>query len=346
MDTIFLDTSIFEANNFLEGKRIKEIYKLSEKQQIKVVIPQLTFDEIISRISKNIDESIQKFNKYRDDTRVFRNIPTLEKKFESINSDNAKKELTTRIKDKFEKSKFEILPYPTLNVGEIFDKYFNKQFPFSSGAKKDEFPDAFALKTIENWAKDNQVKVLVFAKDKDILNYENKHLTIIGDFEDYLSNKIKEIEGYRHQKLINEIDNIVQNHSFVIEKEVNDWTSYQLDDDTKYYDYSNWYDVHNIKIIDVNSKINSYNITSIAEEYIAVELKMKINYKVEIIIDDEEYMYKDDDTKEWIFLETKPVIIDENRYVNVEVVFLIDDSDDSIYDTEIESINEGRKLNI
>ena len=63
MDTIFIDTSIFESNNFLESKRIKEVYKLAERGDIKVVLPKLTYDEIINRVSKNIDEVDSKIQK-------------------------------------------------------------------------------------------------------------------------------------------------------------------------------------------------------------------------------------------------------------------------------------------
>ena len=55
MDIIFIDTSIFESNNFLESDRIKEVYKLAERGEIKVVLPELTYDEILNRISKNIE---------------------------------------------------------------------------------------------------------------------------------------------------------------------------------------------------------------------------------------------------------------------------------------------------
>ena len=34
MDIIFIDTSIFESNNFLESKRIREVYKLAEYLKI------------------------------------------------------------------------------------------------------------------------------------------------------------------------------------------------------------------------------------------------------------------------------------------------------------------------
>ena len=172
MDIIFIDTSIFEANNFLESKRIKEVFKLAERGHIKVVLPKITYDEILSRIANNIEESHKKFNKFRNDTRVLRNIPSLEGKFDPFDELEVRKELNLKLEEIFAHSNFEILDYPTLNIGEIFKSYFNKKFPFSSGAKKNEFPDAFALKSIEAWAMENNELVLVFSNDSDILNYK------------------------------------------------------------------------------------------------------------------------------------------------------------------------------
>jgi hypothetical protein len=57
-------------------------------------------------------------------------------------------------------------------------------------------------------------------------------------------------------------------------------------------------------------------------------------------------MYKDDDTKEWVFLETKPILINEVRYIDVDLIFDIEAEDDTLYEPEIETINGGRNLNI
>ena len=344
MDTVFIDTSIFESNNFLEGKRIKEVFKLAERNEIRVVLPQLTYDEIINRITKNINEASQQFKKYRNDTRILRNIPSLSTKFEPFDNDQIKQELIDIVDKQFKQSNFIIVDYPTLNIEGVFKSYFEKRFPFSSGSKKSEFPDAFALKSIEVWASENKTKVLAFSKDNDMLNYKSDHLEIIEDFNQYLSNKIT--EGNKHRKRLEQIENTIKNDSDSLQSEIKEWVQYQLDDDSKYFEYSNYYDVHDMTIHEVNTDIEEYSLTNISEDYISVELKVWINYRVEIVIDDEEYMFKDEDTKEWFFTETKPVMIDEIRYIDVDVIFSIEPDDDIVYEHEIEEINGGRSLNV
>ena len=75
--------------------------------------------------------------------------------------------------------------------------------------KKCEFPDAFALKSIEIWAEENKINVLVFSEDNDMLNYTSEHLEIIKDFDLYLSEKIKEIEVV-HKNNLDQIEDIIQ----------------------------------------------------------------------------------------------------------------------------------------
>ncbi len=346
MDIIFIDTSIFESNNFLESKRIREVYKLAERGDIKIVLPELTYDEIVNRISKNILDASQKFKKYRNDTRALRNVQSLSDKFEPFDNDEVQKEFVEKLENQFSKSNIQIVDYPTLNIKDIFRSYFEKRFPFGLGGKKSEFPDAFALKSIELWAEENNVKVLAFSKDNDMLNYNSSNLEIIEDFDLWLSNKIKEIEGKYHQKRLDEIEDFVNNKSEAIQKDVANWVNDQLDDYTKYYEYSNYLEVHDLSIVDIKTDIEDYNITNVSEDYISVELRMYVNYKVEIIIDDEDYMIKDYDTKEWIFMDTKPLLIDEIRYIDVELIFEIEPDDETVYEPEIETINNGKNLNI
>lgn len=343
---IFIDTSIFESNNFLESKRIREVYKLAERGDIKIVIPELIYDEIVNRISKNILDASRKLKKYRNDTRALRNVQFLSEKFELFDNDVVIKEFIENLDNQFSKSNIEIVDYPTLNIKDVFRSYFEKKFPFGSSGKKSEFPDAFALKSIELWAEQNNVKVLAFSKDNDILNYNSTHLEIIEDFDLWLSNKIKEIEGKHHQKRLDEIECFVKSKSEGIQKVVVNWVKGQLDDYSKYYEYSNYLEVHDLSIVDIKTDIEGYNITNVSEDYISVELRMWVNYKVEINIDDEDYMIKDYDTKEWIFMDTKPLLVDEIRYIDVDLVFEIEPDDDTVYEPEIETINNGKNLNV
>lgn len=63
----------------------------------------------------------------------------------------------------------EIIPATgRVSLDEIIKKYFSAEAPFApAGSKKNEFPDAIALMSLESWAKENQTKILAVSKDGD-----------------------------------------------------------------------------------------------------------------------------------------------------------------------------------
>src|SRR5690606_34157097 len=59
-----------------------------------------------------------------------------------------------------------------VHISSIVDHYFKNSPPFSKeGKKKYEFPDAIALMSIENWARNNDRKILAISDDQDWMNY-------------------------------------------------------------------------------------------------------------------------------------------------------------------------------
>lgn len=90
---------------------------------------------------------------------------TLEGLNKSISSpeDHAKKQL----KSFFEATGAQVIPAEKASVNDVLGAYFKKRPPFSSQGKKDEFPDAISLMSLEAWAKENNKKILAVSNDGD-----------------------------------------------------------------------------------------------------------------------------------------------------------------------------------
>ena len=84
MDIVFLDTSVFVSENFLEGRRIQEIFKLSYSGHLSIILPIITYNEILSRIRFNGLESISGYKAFRDKVKILRNIPEFEERFNDL----------------------------------------------------------------------------------------------------------------------------------------------------------------------------------------------------------------------------------------------------------------------
>lgn len=59
-----------------------------------------------------------------------------------------------------------VLPSDSVSTREVLDRYFNQQPPFAAtGDKKREFPDAYALISLQKWAEIQNFKVIVVSGD-------------------------------------------------------------------------------------------------------------------------------------------------------------------------------------
>lgn len=344
MENIYIDTSIFEANNFLESKRISEIFKLAEEGQLRIVLPAITYKEVKVRASVNIKSAISRQKKFRDETRVLRNVPSIKDKYNLEKEEDILKEFNGLFEDTLSKSKVLILDYPIVNISDVFEKYFNETFPFSRGEKKNEFPDAFALLSLEEWCKANHSKCFVFSNDKDLLGYKSNELIIVESYEKFLDEKLRQIEKVKEREKRIELVTIqYENTRQELETEVNNWIYRQLDDDRFYYRYTHL-EVHNIEIQSYTSELSDFQIISVREDIIEIEAKARISFRVEIVVDDEENAYYDDEEKEWHYLDTTTEILEQDQIINVLLIAEVPIAGDEYIEIEIEEINNGKDL--
>lgn len=70
------------------------------------------------------------------------------------------------------------------DIDAVFDAYFDSKPPFGkSERKRHEFPDAFALRSLEEWAKSRNTTLLAISKDKDWAAFaeSSDHLVVVTD---------------------------------------------------------------------------------------------------------------------------------------------------------------------
>jgi len=87
-------------------------------------------------------------------------------------------------------NQMEVVPASGATIDEVLRLYFSPSPPFEpSGAKKEEFPDAIALVSLEAWAKDHDLKLLAVSKDKGWSAYANtsSRIAVQSDFATALS---------------------------------------------------------------------------------------------------------------------------------------------------------------
>ena len=165
-DYVFVDTSVFcKANYFVKDGTISHLFQLQDKGRITLLMPTITKREVQKHYKQDLVEQFDKLSKLHKLKNIESyNLPVM-------NKDDIYKEVNNKISEMMNHV-CELDYSYCQDVEAVFEKYFEKQYPFAGKGKEKEFPDAFALQTIEKYAADNQIKkVIVFEAEKSVLKF-------------------------------------------------------------------------------------------------------------------------------------------------------------------------------
>jgi hypothetical protein len=167
---IFLDTQVFDAASFnFKTTVLVSVVEEAKKGTIRLVLTDITVQEVRARIEKNVTEEFGLLRKFKTKARVVRSSHLAEAKM-ALELDE--KDVIADLHRQFEKflkeSNTEIIDTSEIPAGPVFKKYFVGDPPFGSGDKKSEFPDAFVVEALEVWAKTNRQTLYVVSGDEPI----------------------------------------------------------------------------------------------------------------------------------------------------------------------------------
>jgi PIN domain len=338
MDYVFIDTSIFISENFLEGRKIKEIFRLSYEGHLKIILPIITYKEVLNRISLNIIEALSGQKDYRTKTRILRNIPSLKDKFDLVDSEKAIQDLQRLFSERIESIGAEILSYPTLDIGDVFEKYFASSFPFSSGKKKNEFPDAFAISSLEKWCHSSKKKCFILTGDNDIKQYKNANLKVIS-IDAYIDTTLRRIANHQvQQKRIDIALRLFQDKKNDLERETEDIIFEALQNENVYQHY-HYSDIDNIDVGDVSLNFADAQISSVTEYNIILitTATCRIDVILELNCDEESFEWNHGQSTEEIY---KTIKIPVSLEVDIPL------AGDEYMGIKVEEINNGKDLQV
>lgn len=190
IDAVMIDTSIYHKNQcdfrgitksiipmllqLLEANNITLLTHPVLESEIKKHIGE---SELVSRIG-NLQTSLRKYNKQLQMIDV--STEDLIRRLDEINIEKS-------LIDKFDLFYKRAISVPYVSAQEVFEDYFNANQPFSTnGNKKSEFPDAFILKGIIEYCKNNaNSTVLIISDDSDWKHTleENKQIVQVDSLE-------------------------------------------------------------------------------------------------------------------------------------------------------------------
>lgn len=290
-DFVFVDTSVFcKANYFVKDGTISHLFQLHDKGRILLLMPTITKREVQKNYRQDLVEQFDKLSRLHKLKNIEAyNLPVM-------NKDDICKEVNCKISEMMNHV-CELGYSYCQDVETIFEKYFEREYPFAGKGKEKEFPDAFVLQALEKYAADNQIKkVIVLSEDGDMTDYQSPVLDTSEDYKMYLSRKLKEdadLSGFE-EALNDSLPNL--------ERQINLRVEALLTNPGTYQEVINLNEVSNVSLNGFEVILNSkdYYITSINEHSIDIDLHAKVDFSVCVEYLDLESSYYDREYDQWL----------------------------------------------
>lgn len=176
-DALTIDTSIFDQLGIKFEKGLLKRLEQFKTIPTKLILSEIIVNEINAHLIEKIDEAKKHVNKAikSSDGYLTADDEALKKIEQYLIGNNEKTEDLARekIKSFLDNTGTIMVSFDNVSLQEIVGNYFNHVPPFAeTGKKKNEFPDAIALQSMEKWARDgNAKKILAVSTDPDWANF-------------------------------------------------------------------------------------------------------------------------------------------------------------------------------
>lgn len=300
--SIFIDTQYLIGISFnFDKSEIKSLVALASSGHAKVYITDITDKEIEKNIISASTKAFEKIN--QSEARILKSIPEWIDFFKKYDEKKVISLLLNRYNTFKKECNVTILSSKDISILDVYAKYAKGEPPFGGGAKKHEFPDAFALLSILKWSFKADNRAYLLSGDIDWIEFV-KHY----NDNDLLSwGIIKKTERLFHLKDLPEFLDMVYKTEDALKDLASFWDTVIADrmpeiQDTicTFHWNPEW-----VEDFDQDTKIlNVYRVkaTVIDKEIIEVEREiamynMKVDIELVVIFQLTEYGYDNDGDK-------------------------------------------------
>ena len=334
MQNVFIDTCVFEKEWFYRGPRIKTLFNAASKGRIRIVLPDLTEFEVIKHLESKCEEHDGSGGLHKLDNSMLKDLPEGKKLINGLRSlqSHLKESVTKMFLGELKRASVRRIKIPAdLNVLKVIEAYKNREAPFSE-KKKDEFPDAFVLETLEEWCEDNDEECTILSKDSDMEHYVSERLHY-KDYEVFVQELINE-EEHITTKLATDI---LDDNRFV--NALTDWTQDVLDNDVYYCAALQIENINDfsIKNIDIYAEKDDLRLVGYYDDTCVFEIMVTITTEIEVWHPDYDSAYWDSEDHKYYFLDDNVMdTVTSELIVPVEI-----SADMNGILIDVESINNG-----
>ena len=327
---VFIDTNIYEENNFFHTTNIQSLFYYSKIGIINLYMTNISKLEFINRMKKGIIELKEDHNKlvnFINKTRILRNLSSYEKFDKSkISIEESITELTKKLNFIIKNAKIKIISSENTSIDEVFDLFYKNEPPFCFGAKKNEFPDAFILKSIESWCKINKKKILFVTKDHDFKGYKNSRIEFKNDLPKLLYDISEYFDSQQKTKIIPLIKSTLIKYQEEILNEIDTQINTLIKFDT---DYEKTSELNRSKV-----RYIDFLISSIRPDFAEIIYNVEFDYSFTIFPTELDYYHSS-------FADIiKPILYSGNKKISCDLQLNFKKDND----VKVKWINSNQKI--
>lgn len=199
---ITLDTSFIYGNGFKFNKGAMRELSQFKDSGFDFILSEIVYWEAFRHLegnSEKISDSLKKSKRNLADTYFVPN-ENLEVIETFINAADPKACLLALESN----TGLEVISYKGVDSGELADLYFEGKELFGKGRKRNEFPDAIALLSLEAWAEKNKKKILAVSQDGDWLKWaeQSEWIDCLKDLGEALEHFQEPLKLEKSRKLV------------------------------------------------------------------------------------------------------------------------------------------------
>lgn len=320
---IFIDTSVFQAEGFLkESSRVSKLFDLAAKGHLTILLPEITKEEWRKHFC---EATLLPVDEFKRRMMIMGSPKELSKAVEVISTIDGEATSTAVFDSSIAKAKIQIIGYDYCNdVEGVFKKYFNCEKPFGKKGKQKEFPDAFVLSALEQYAKKNHIEnIILLSHDSDMIDYQSDVLIQKGIGE-YLDEIVKEIAetSEAEKRDIEKLYAYFHKGEFPFSAHLKEQLTDYLLDYSVYDNRVQWQEIEDVTIkneVAISSSDKNIQLTEINKKYIEAICFVDVDAIVDVEYVDESMSYWDSEENNYLFKEYKTSEVDISASIKLTI---------------------------
>lgn len=318
---IFIDTQAFMQQGFkFEGGVLNRIKELGRSSLINIYVSEVVKREVISKISDKTNKAIKLRSELLKELSILESdLPVdIEESFNTLKNFGIGEVGESRWVKFLEESKTTILDPNKICNQELLSMYFNGDYPFSEGKKKDEFPDAISVLSLKAMMEGLSTPVYIVSNDNDLKGFCEKEelfisLSQLSEFLDLYNRAEERLTNIVHGYIENEIVWITEN---IKDSFINCGFTYSNNHESE---------VDNVLITDLSTQ--EIDVIEIEDDRAVLEIRCEVSCTADISGPNYDTAMWDSEDKEYIFFEHFNENMEFDGIYNITIELFFDEGE-------------------